>query len=255
MTERVGAGGRTAADRLCAFARDIAAQPDSAASVSRAIVLAPEVVGCHLVDIVRVRSSGGLRVVGSIDPDRSEQLAGLSEAMVEGPARFCRSVMGTAVVTDLRGDARWSRYAARVLPAAGFRSEMDIGLDVAEGDPLVLRMFSEQIDAWSDDDRTVATAFAELAALAIDRAELRTTTQNLREALASNRMIGAATGILMARHHVTYEVAFDLLRSASQRSNRKLSDVADDVFLTGDLPGRQDLASSPVPKKVLGGSR
>jgi AmiR/NasT family two-component response regulator len=54
-------------------------------------------------------------------------------------------------------------------------------------------------------------------------------------ALQSNRDIGAALGVLMARMLVTREQAFDLMRIASQRTNRKLRDIAADVLDTGTL--------------------
>ena len=59
---------------------------------------------------------------------------------------------------------------------------------------------------------------------------------NLERALASNRTIGTAIGILMALERVTSAEAFDLLRQCSQRTNRKLRDVAEDVIFTGALP-------------------
>jgi len=59
---------------------------------------------------------------------------------------------------------------------------------------------------------------------------------NLRKALASNRQIGAAMGILMARHHITADQAFAELRSASQQNHQKLRDVAEEVLFTGELP-------------------
>ena len=69
--------------------------------------------------------------------------------------------------------------------------------------------------------------------LAADRAA------NLSRALASNREIGLAMGILMQQHRVTSEQAFDLLRLASQDTNRKLADVAADVADTGILSIRR----------------
>jgi AmiR/NasT family two-component response regulator len=57
-------------------------------------------------------------------------------------------------------------------------------------------------------------------------------------ALTSARRIGAAIGILMARHVITDDQAFDLLRICSQHSHRKLRDIAEDVVLTGVLPER-----------------
>ena len=58
---------------------------------------------------------------------------------------------------------------------------------------------------------------------------------NLEQALISNREIGVAIGVLTARHLMTQQQAFDLLRMASQRTHRKLRDVARDVAETGDI--------------------
>jgi AmiR/NasT family two-component response regulator len=58
---------------------------------------------------------------------------------------------------------------------------------------------------------------------------------NLEMALITARRIGAAMGVLMARHRVTDAQAFDLLRQASQNKQRKLREIAEDVILTGTL--------------------
>jgi signal transduction histidine kinase/DNA-binding response OmpR family regulator len=74
---------------------------------------------------------------------------------------------------------------------------------------------------------------------ALNEAENRET--NLRRALASNRQIGVALGVLMAREMLTEAQAFERLRAVSQHENRKLRDVADDVVLMGSLePGKED---------------
>ena len=59
---------------------------------------------------------------------------------------------------------------------------------------------------------------------------------NLRVALSSNRRIGTALGILMYRFKIGNDESFTLLRETSQRLNRKLGDIADEVVLTGELP-------------------
>lgn len=71
-------------------------------------------------------------------------------------------------------------------------------------------------------------------AAALHEAEL--SIENLRLALTSNRAIGAAIGVLMARHKLTYAQAFRLLSSTSQRVNLKVAVLAEEVVLTGDLP-------------------
>jgi AmiR/NasT family two-component response regulator len=58
---------------------------------------------------------------------------------------------------------------------------------------------------------------------------------NLEIALASNRDIGTAIGILMKSHLVTQDQAFTMLRTASQHGHRKLRDIANDVIFTGSL--------------------
>jgi AmiR/NasT family two-component response regulator len=58
---------------------------------------------------------------------------------------------------------------------------------------------------------------------------------NLQRALQSNREIGVAMGILMQRNQFTRQQAFDVLRVASQSSNRKLADIASEVADTGTL--------------------
>ncbi len=60
---------------------------------------------------------------------------------------------------------------------------------------------------------------------AVDKAERL--SEELKEALRSRDVIGAAKGILMARSEVDEETAFAMLVSASQRENRKLREVAE----------------------------
>jgi AmiR/NasT family two-component response regulator len=45
-----------------------------------------------------------------------------------------------------------------------------------------------------------------------------------------------AIGILMAIRRIGQDEAFDLLRRVSQRTNRKLREIADEVVHTGQLP-------------------
>ena len=50
--------------------------------------------------------------------------------------------------------------------------------------------------------------------------------RNLELALESNREIGVAIGVLMHEHRLSQAQAFDVLRAASQDSNRRLADIA-----------------------------
>jgi AmiR/NasT family two-component response regulator len=66
--------------------------------------------------------------------------------------------------------------------------------------------------------------------------------QNLEGAFARRALIERAKGILMERHDVDDGAAFDLLRTHSRSSNRKLTDVANAV-----IDGRRLLPGPPKP--------
>jgi hypothetical protein len=70
---------------------------------------------------------------------------------------------------------------------------------------------------------------------------------NLRIALASNRQIGAAIGIIMASRKLTSDHAFDLLRQVSQHSHRKLHDLALEVIDTGTVELPTGFTRMPPP--------
>jgi AmiR/NasT family two-component response regulator len=60
-------------------------------------------------------------------------------------------------------------------------------------------------------------------------------------------------GVLMARLLVTREQAFDLMRIASQRTNRKLRDIAEDVLETGTLAFLEQPQRADRPDQLRGG--
>ena len=81
-----------------------------------------------------------------------------------------------------------------------------------------------------------AHELATMRETAVERAE--TKAEQIRAALDSNRVIGTAVGIVMARYRLTAQQGFDLLVAASQNSNRKLRDIAADVTADRTLPMR-----------------
>lgn len=59
--------------------------------------------------------------------------------------------------------------------------------------------------------------------------------KHLEAALVNARRIGAAVGILMTRMNLTDDQAFEVLNNASQRRNRKLHQLAEDVLHNGTM--------------------
>jgi AmiR/NasT family two-component response regulator len=67
--------------------------------------------------------------------------------------------------------------------------------------------------------------------------DARDMADNLQAALESRAVIDQAKGILMERYKLTADQAFQLLAGASMQTNTKLRTVAEDLVLTGQLPG------------------
>jgi AmiR/NasT family two-component response regulator len=84
------------------------------------------------------------------------------------------------------------------------------------------------------------TSFAGYAAIAAANANIHASTatlaRNLELALGSRAVIDQAKGILMARHGLTPGAAFDVLSEQSQRSNRKLREVAEELVARAQRP-------------------
>lgn len=66
--------------------------------------------------------------------------------------------------------------------------------------------------------------------------EAQRQVESLERALRTSRTIGTAIGVLVERHKITPDAAFTMLVRHSQRTNRKLRDIADDLLFTGELP-------------------
>lgn len=94
-----------------------------------------------------------------------------------------------------------------------------------------LNIYATEPDAFTEHDESIAMLLAVHAAVAMTS---HTTESNLRIALESRDTVGQAKGILMERYKISAVEAFHLLVVASQRTHRKLRDVADTLATTGD---------------------
>jgi hypothetical protein len=89
-------------------------------------------------------------------------------------------------------------------------------------------------------ERALAELLLHSLALAVDRIVIvdrfRESEANFERAVESHRLVGQATGILIERHRIVSEEAFDVLRRASQDHNVKLREIAQRVIDTGAEP-------------------
>jgi hypothetical protein len=89
-------------------------------------------------------------------------------------------------------------------------------------------------------EQTLAELLLHLLALTVDRIvtadRFRESKANFERAVESHRLVGQAMGILIERHRIVSEEAFDVLRRASQDHNVKLREIARRVIDTGAEP-------------------
>ena len=195
------------------------------------------VASCDGAAVMVVGQRGAIVAAASDDEVRGVEQA--EADMDEGPCLQALRTFGVVVVDDLATDQRWPAWRAAAT-GHGYRSLLGYRLYAGATSFGALDLYSRRPHAFGDDARAAGLALAAHAALALanmlhELADAGRIT-GLQNALASRDLIGQAKGILMERHRVTAETAFDRLRIASQRSNRPLREVADAVVRTGDLP-------------------
>ena len=144
------------------------------------------------------------------------------------------------VVRDMRTEERWPDYA-RHAAGLGVRSSLSVPLPFQGASIGALNNYARRPDAFGDEDVALGQEVAAFVAIAVGNAEAaaraNTDVTNMRQAMASRSVIEQAKGILMERYKVTAEQAFTLLTHASQRSNTKLRDIAEELTDSGVLRG------------------
>jgi len=132
-------------------------------------------------------------------------------------------------ITDARQELRWPDYTQRAVEL-GSLSSLSVPLPVRESIHGGLNLYAVEADGFDDDARRVARTFASYAAVAVHNMHLYESTRDqaghLNTAMQTRAVIEQAKGILMGQRRCDAQEAFDLLAAASQRSNRKLRDMA-----------------------------
>jgi GAF domain-containing protein len=150
----------------------------------------------------------------------------------KGPC-IAATVTGELVNVALAETAgEWPAFAQDAR-ARGFSAVLSVPLRVNGDSTGALNLYSRSTPLFPDSEVEAAKLFAHHASIVLSNAAAfaaaEMVKQQLEEALATRDIIGQAKGILMAHERCTSDEAFDVLRRASQRTNRKLRDVARDV--------------------------
>jgi GAF domain-containing protein len=159
-------------------------------------------------------------------------------ATSEGPCLDAIRTRAHVVMPSAAEEQRWPHFTPNVQRS---RVQSISSFPLVAGNEAVgaLNLYSDVPNGLMG-SRETAQAFAQTAAItaanaiAFDRAtEL---SSQLAQALEHRDVIGQAKGMLMATGGLTADEAFDRLRERSQRSNRKLYDLAREM-VSGEIPG------------------
>jgi GAF domain-containing protein len=143
-------------------------------------------------------------------------------------------------VDDMRTEQRWPDYVAHLVATTPVLSSLSVPLPYQGSSIGALNNYATQPGAFASPESIragsdVAEVIAVAVANADAHAQLFDQARNMRLAMESRAVIEQAKGVLMAQRHVDAEQAFEILREASQRYNRKLRDIA-----FGIVEGTQD---------------
>ncbi len=147
----------------------------------------------------------------------------------EGPCLEAAVGQEIQEITDARTETRWPGHA-RECVERGALSSVSVPLPVRETVHGALNLYATEAHALGDQAKAVAVEFASYAAIAVQNRQLYDSSRELAEhldtAMRTRAVIEQAKGIVMSQRRCDAAEAFNLLAAASQRSNRKLRDIA-----------------------------
>jgi len=198
------------------------------------------VSGAHAVSIT-VADSGGFRTSNF----SSDDALAIDEAQYQCDDGPClRSLRSARQVQLTVGAGDHRSVFDEVATEVGVTTVLSTPLIEGPGEAFgALNIYSQRDGAFAESDRRIATIIGEHAALLVQTALARAAADQLNEqlrfAVASREIIGEAKGIIMERQACTRDEAFDVLRRASQRENRKLREVAEDLVVRVEARERE----------------
>lgn len=150
-----------------------------------------------------------------------------------GGPPFAAVEQHTAVVaTSLATDRRWPCFGPKAA-ARGVGGVVSLGVELGHESCAMSFWFARG----SDIDDAVELHTLLIGSLLGAAAPFATEASNLYRALRSRDVIGQAKGILMERHRVSEDGAFDMLVDASSRTGHKLVNIAERLARTGEVDG------------------
>jgi GAF domain-containing protein len=187
------------------------------------------------------------RFYATSDPELLDLVASIAMAAPSSPGREALTERTVVHVPDLGDEPRFGSYPGEMLARTPIRSVLSLVLQLSDEVLGVLTLYGSRPHAFDESAVARARQLADYAAIAIDAGLVHDHAGNLQAALRSSRVIGMAMGVLLERHRLSPEQAFERLRALSQDSNRKLADIAEELTRTGEVPSAGSRAERLAP--------
>ena len=239
MSGRAASGGspdRSLDPQVAALARAVSAESSEPVTPERlAHMLCAALPSADACGLTLLRPGQRPRTLAATGP-AARAVDELQYRLSEGPCLEAATETTVTMSTDLGSDPRWPRFGPQCVEDVGMRSSLGARVPLGGRDTAAMNFFAARTEAFGPVQEELATLLAPFAALAIQRALHEQDVVNLRKAMESGQQIGRAVGIVMSRLLVDADKAMDILRRASQHQNRKLSELAAEIEMTGVVP-------------------
>jgi GAF domain-containing protein len=186
--------------------------------------------------------------------DRRAQTAGAAqERLALGPCVAAFEEGRPVAVFDVAADQRWAPVRAE-MAAAGIGACLSAPVILAGGPVGVLDVYTTTPRLWDDSQLATAQSYAGVLSLllgtALTAAAASELASQLQHALNARVQIEQAKGILMARHHISDQVAFERLRRKARASQRTVSAVARELLAEVSLdPGETGTSEAGIRRQ------
>jgi PAS domain S-box-containing protein len=223
--------------RLLSLARaDLAAElspdEDSEALLRRAVELTRRWIPDARHASVTIQRTGHKPRIAATTDDVATDCDRVQLELDEGPIPEVIADHQPRRADDLVAEPRWPRFAPRAVEH-GVRSLLVCELPLLRGRVGTLNLYASQPRAFTPLTELLAPIFAARASISLGHAN---EVFNLRRAVESRQQIGQAVGILMERHKIDEDTAFERLVGASQQTHLKLRELAARINETGEEP-------------------
>ena len=213
------------AEMFATVARTLGGQHDLQSTLDKIVRLAVENLdACEFAGISLVEKRKITSPASSNDIPR--KVDEIQSEVGEGPCIDAIKEHEVFQTGELKKERRWPKFSERAHQETGVCSILSIRLFVEEDTMGALNLYSTAPDAFDDSDVALGTVFAVHSAVAMSAARRE---ERLEHKAETRDVIGRAKGILMARSGASDDEAFAMLKSASQRMNVKLRDIAQQI--------------------------